>query len=246
MHVRVLLLGGTAEARALAAALDAKGIEVISSLAGRVSKPTLPVGPTRIGGFGGAAGLAQFLADESITTVVDATHPFAATITRNAVAAVGDIPLLVLRRPGWTPRVGDHWQRVPDITDAARIVAARPPGTIFLTTGRRDLAAFADDDAHAYLVRTVDPPTGPTPRRMTLLLARGPYHLAYERALMLEHDVTALVTKDSGGTLTEAKLAAARELGLSVIMVDRPPLPAGVPVVATVDEALSWVSQTIC
>jgi precorrin-6A/cobalt-precorrin-6A reductase len=239
--VRVLLLGGTAEARALAAALHARDVPFVSSLAGRVSNPALPVGQLRVGGFGGAEGLAQYLRDEDITHVVDATHPFAATITANASAATegAGVRLIVVRRPGWTSLAADNWTRVPSIAAAARAVAAAGPGTVFITTGRRDLQAFATDDRHDFLVRTVDPPTGPTPRRMTLLLDRGPYTLDGERALMLEHGVTLLVTKDSGGSMTAAKLDAARELGLPVVVVDRPPLPDRVDAVPSVEDALA-------
>ncbi len=245
MHVRVLLLGGTAEARALAAGLTERGVDVISSLAGRVSNPALPVGAVRVGGFGGASGLAAYVAAERISAVVDATHPFAATITDHAatVAAGTGLPLLVLRRPAWTQRPGDRWARVPDIAAAARSAAETSPGTIFLTTGRRDLAAFAGDDGHHYLVRTVDPPQGPAPSRMTLLLDRGPYRLDAERDLMTTHEVRLLVTKDSGGELTVAKLDAARAIGLPVVLVERPALPDGLPVAGTVAEALAWVAQ---
>lgn len=245
MHVRVLLLGGTAEARALAATLTERRVELISSLAGRVTNPAMPVGQTRIGGFGGASGLETFLVDESISAIVDATHPFAESITSNACLAASrsGLPLLVLRRPGWIEQPGDQWTRVPDITTAARVVAATAPATIFLTTGRRDLGAFSDDDDHHYLVRTVDPPTGAVPPKMTLLLDRGPYVVDAERALMTNHKVRTLVTKDSGGPLTEAKLSAARELGVPVVMVDRPALPADVRTVATVPAALDWVIQ---
>jgi precorrin-6A/cobalt-precorrin-6A reductase len=239
-NVRVLVLGGTAEARALAAALYERNVPFVSSLAGRVSNPAFPVGEVRIGGFGGMEGLARYLRDERITHVVDATHPFAATITEHAVAvAAATVPLVVLRRPGWKARPDDRWRRVPSVTAAAERVTAGPSGTVFLTTGRRDLAAFAGDEWHDYLVRTVDPPEGPTPPRMTLLLDRGPYTVDGELALMRRHDVRVLVTKDSGGALTVAKLAAARELDVPVIMVDRPPLPAGVPAVTTVEEALA-------
>jgi precorrin-6A/cobalt-precorrin-6A reductase len=245
VHVRVLLLGGTAEARALAAALTGRGVELISSLAGRVGNPALPAGATRVGGFGGADGLASFVAADRISAILDATHPFAASITRNAatVAARTGLPLLVLHRPGWTQRAGDHWRRVPDIVTAAQAAADAGPGTIFLTTGRRDLAVFAADAGHHYLVRTVDPPHGSMPPRMTLLLDRGPYLFDVERDLMSTHAVQMLVTKDSGGALTAAKLDAARALGLPVVMVDRPQLPGGVQVVPTVDEALGWVAQ---
>ena len=241
--MRVLILGGTGEARALAAALHGRdGLEVISSLAGRVTDPTLPVGQVRIGGFGGVAGLSSYLR-QGVDAVVDATHPFAATITTHAVAACATTgcPLLVLQRPGWIAQRGDDWTRVADVVTAAAVVSARPAGTIFLTTGRRDLAAFARDDGHDYVVRTVDPPGGPTPRRMTLLLARGPYTVAGETTLMREHAVTALVTKDSGGALTMAKLAAARELRVPVVMVDRPVGPAYGAAVESVPAAVGWV-----
>jgi len=240
----VLILGGTGEARALAAALDAQpGVEVISSLAGRVTDPALPVGQVRIGGFGGVAGLSYYLSDEKIEAVVDATHPFAATITAHAAVAAPDAgcPLLILRRPGWRESGGDRWTRVPDIVAAAALVAAGPPGTIFLTTGRRDLAVFAGDWSHDYVVRTVDPPTGAQPPRMTLLLDRGPYSVEGETALLRQHNVSVLVTKDSGGAMTMAKLAAARGLAVPVVMVDRPPLPVEVGVVETVDAAVQWL-----
>jgi precorrin-6A/cobalt-precorrin-6A reductase len=239
--VRVLLLGGTAEARALATALYARGVPFVSSLAGRVSNPVLPIGEVRMGGFGGADGLGDYLRSEAITHVVDATHPFAATITANAAAATerAGVQLVVVRRPGWTPRAGDDWTRVPSMVVAATEVAAAELGTIFLTTGRRDLDVFAGDDRHDFLVRTVDPPSGPTPPRMTLLLDRGPYTLEGERALMVDHRVTLLVTKDSGGPLTGAKLDAARELGVPVVVVDRPPLPVGIDAAPSVEDALA-------
>jgi precorrin-6A/cobalt-precorrin-6A reductase len=243
--VRVLLLGGTGEARALAAELTRRGTDVVSSLAGRVSDPALPVGTTRIGGFGGPDGLARFVDDESITVVVDATHPFAESITRNAVTAAGvsGVPIVGLRRPGWHERDGDRWTRVADIHAAAGQAAASGSGTVFLTTGRRDLSVFAADPDHDYLVRTVDPPSGPVPRRMTLLLARGPYRVDTERELMIEHRVGLLVTKDSGGEMTSAKLAAARELGLPVVVVERPAPPAGLATLTTVDAVLTWLDQ---
>ncbi|SHH09540.1 precorrin-6A reductase [Jatrophihabitans endophyticus] len=237
----MLVLGGTGEARDLARRLVTAGADVTSSLAGRVSRPALPVGDVRIGGFGGAAGLAEFLREFAPTIVVDATHPFAATISANAAAACAatSVPLLVVCRPGWTARAGDDWTRVSDIAAAAEHVRTSPAGTVFLTTGRRDLAVFADDDRHDYLVRIVDPPDVPLPPRTTLLLDRGPYDLDRERALLQAHDVRLLVTKDSGGPLTVAKLDAARELGVPVLVVDRPPLPDGVTAVDTVDAVLS-------
>jgi precorrin-6A/cobalt-precorrin-6A reductase len=239
--VRILILGGTGEARELAAALVAAGEDVISSLAGRVREPRLPDGPVRVGGFGGADGLAAFFRVEGITQVVDATHPFAGTITANAARAAAEagVPRLVLRRPGWA--ADPSWERVADISAAAAAVARWPGEGVFLTTGRRDLDAFAPDAGHRFLVRTVDPPDGPMPPRMTLLLDRGPYTVEGESALLREHEIGLLVTKNSGGPMTAAKLTAARDLGVRVVMVARPSLPPGSVVVATVPAALSWL-----
>jgi precorrin-6A/cobalt-precorrin-6A reductase len=241
--VRVLVLGGTGEARALASRLVDAGVDVVSSLAGRVQRPALPAGAVRIGGFGGPDGLARYLRAERITAVVDATHPFAATITANAAAAARTtgVPLLVLRRPGW--HLDPSWQQAADIAAAATAVREWPGESVFLTTGRRDLHVFAGDDRHRFLVRTVDPPDGPTPPHMTLLLDRGPYTVDGERALMREHGVGLLVTKDSGGTMTAAKLQAAAELSVPVLVVRRPPVPPGSDVVSTVDAAVEWLSS---
>jgi precorrin-6A/cobalt-precorrin-6A reductase len=240
--VRTLILGGTGEARELAAELVAADIDVLSSLAGRVREPRLPDGQVRVGGFGGTEGLAAFLLAEGITAVVDATHPFAGTITAHAAhaAAQAGVPLLVLRRPEWEAE--PTWQLVADIDAAAAAVRDWPGESVFLTTGRRDLDAFAADGRHRFLVRTVDPPEGPVPPRMTLVLDRGPYTVDRESALMREHDVGLLVTKNSGGPMTAAKLQAARDLGVQVLMVQRPPLPPGCQVVTTVAEAVRWVS----
>ncbi|MCW2535720.1 MAG: cobK [Modestobacter sp.] len=240
MTAQVLVLGGTGEARRLAAGLVAEGVEVLSSLAGRVADPVLPEGDVRIGGFGGAAGLAGWLGEHRPRAVVDATHPFAAQITGNAVraAATTGTPLLRLHRPGWTARPGDDWRWVDSLAEAAEAVAGF--GTVFVTTGRQGVGAFAGVPGHC-LVRSVDPPDPELPAGTTLLLARGPFSVADEVALMREHRVDVVVTKDSGGHLTEAKLTAARELGLPVVLVRRPPLPAGVDTVATVEDALAWV-----
>jgi precorrin-6A/cobalt-precorrin-6A reductase len=240
--VRILILGGTGEARALAGELVASGVGVLSSLAGRVRQPRLPDGPVRVGGFGGADGLAAFLRAEGITAVIDATHPFAGQITAHAAqaAAAAGVPLLVLRRPEWA--AAPSWDLVPDIRAAAAAVRAWPGESVFLTTGRRDLDAFAADDRHRFLVRTVDPPEGPVPPRMTLILDRGPYTVEGESALMRRHGVGLLVTKNSGGPMTEAKLTAARDLGVRVVMVQRPPLPEGSEVVTTVAQAVRWLS----
>ena len=248
--MRILILGGTGEARVLAAELVGAGVDVLSSLAGRVREPRLPDGPVRVGGFGGAEGLAAFLRAEGITGVVDATHPFAGTITANAAqaAAQAGVPLLVLRRPEWEAE--PSWDMVADIRAAAAAVRAWPGESVFLTTGRRDLGAFSADDRHRFLVRTVEPPDGPIPPRMTLVLDRGPYTVEGESALMRDHGIGLLVTKNSGGAMTAAKLRAARDLGVRVLMVQRPPLPPLPPlprgssvVATTVAEGVRWVSR---
>jgi precorrin-6A/cobalt-precorrin-6A reductase len=243
MSGQVLVLGGTGEARQLAAALVAEEVVVLSSLAGRVADPVLPEGDVRIGGFGGAEGLAGWLAEHAPRAVVDATHPFAAQITANAAAAAArhGTPLLRLQRPGWAPQPGDTWRFVDTLTEAAQAVAGYR--SVFLTTGRQGVRAFAELPGRV-LVRSVDPPDEPLPAGATLLLDRGPFSLADELTLLREHAVDVVVTKDSGGHMTEAKLTAARELGLPVVLVRRPPLPAGVPVVATVEDALAWSIAT--
>ena len=243
MPVRILILGGTGEARELAAGLVAAGTDVLSSLAGRVRQPRLPDGPVRVGGFGGADGLAAFLRDEGITHLIDATHPFADGISANAAraAAQAGVPRLVLRRPAW--ETDPSWETVADTETAAAAVLAWPGEGVFLTTGRRDLAAFAADDRHRFLVRTVDPPEGAVPPGMTLILDRGPYTVEGESALLRGHRIGLLVTKNSGGPMTAAKLHAARDLGVQVVMVRRPPLPPGSGVVATVAEVLRWISD---
>ncbi|MGY1780954.1 cobalt-precorrin-6A reductase [Geodermatophilus sp. SYSU D01036] len=241
MSGQVLVLGGTGEARRLAAALVDRGVDVLSSLAGRVADPVLPEGGVRVGGFGGADGLADWLATHRPRAVVDATHPFAARITANAAAAARrrGVPLLRLQRPGWTPGPGDRWTYVDSLADAA--AAVRDAGTVFLTTGRQGVGAFAALPGRV-LVRSVDPPDEPLPAGAVLLLARGPFTVEEEVALMREHGVDVVVTKDSGGHMTEGKLVAARRLGLPVVLVRRPPLPRGVDVVTTVEEAVEWLN----
>lgn len=233
---RVLLLGGTGEARALAGLLVADGDEVTTSLAGRVARPRLPVGSVRIGGFGGAAGLREAAAAYDV--VVDATHPFAATISAHAAQACADgPPLLRLARPGWT---GDF--RWVDGHDEAAVLAAELGTRPFLTVGRQSLAAFTGPlGGAAVLARVVDPPALVLPPTWTLLEARGPYTLDAESALMYSHGTDVLVTKDSGGDLTRAKLDAAAALGVPVVVVRRPAPPAGVTCVEDVDAARRWV-----
>jgi precorrin-6A/cobalt-precorrin-6A reductase len=235
----VLVLGGTGEARRLPPVL-LPAYRVISSLAGRVADPALPAGEVRIGGFGGPEGLRDYLLTEHIDAVVDATHPFAATISANAATACATtgIPLLILRRPGYPP--DDAWLRVPSVAAAAAHLTGE---RVFLTTGRQTLHHFADLSAPWFLLRCVDPPEPPLPPRLKILLARGPFTVPGELALMRSHAVDVLITKDSGGPMTAAKLVAARELGVRVIVVDRPPTPSGVPVVPTVEAAAEYLSR---
>ncbi|QTJ64457.1 cobalt-precorrin-6A reductase [Rhodococcus sp. ZPP] len=240
---RILILGGTGEARSLAAALaDDPSIDTVSSLAGRVRDPRIPAGDVRIGGFGGEDGLADWLRGNPVDAIVDATHPFAARITENAAEAARRcrIPLVVLRRPQWSPVPGDDWRRVPDLTAAATLL----PGLgarIFLTVGRQGVGAFADLRALWFLVRAIDPPEVDRPARSILLLARGPFTVPAEIDLMREHRIDVLVTKNSGGEQTAAKLHAARDLGLPVVMIDRPPLPSAAAIVGDVAGALDWI-----
>jgi precorrin-6A/cobalt-precorrin-6A reductase len=239
--MRVLLLGGTAEARRLAATLH-PGVEVISSLAGRVPNPALPVGQVRIGGFGGADALRRYLRDNGIDAVVDATHPFAAAITARTARVCADVrmPHLVLTRPAW--ETGDATV-VPSTAEAAETLERQQYARVFLTTGRSELAAFGTCAAW-FLIRVVTEPDPKTlPRRHALLLSRGPYRYDDEVALMRDHRIDVLVTKNSGGELTRAKLDAAGTLGVPVVMVQRPPLPVGVATVGTVDEAVEWLTR---
>lgn len=243
MNHPVLILGGTGEARALAVALVERGVPVVSSLAGRVAQPRLPAGETRIGGFGGPEGLAAWLTEHRVLAVVDATHPFAERISGSAVtgARAAGVPLLRLQRPGWTPLDGARWHWADSLADAARMLPALG-NRIFLTSGRQGLAAFAGLTDPWFLIRCVDPPEGLLPPRRLVILDRGPYHLEREHALMLEHRIEVLVTKDSGGPMTEAKLEAARELGIPIVVVRRPPRPEA-DTVSTVDEAVQWVRR---
>lgn len=238
----ILILGGTAEARAFAQTLVDRGRPVISSLAGRVSAPALPAGAVRIGGFGGPSGLQEFIVLQRISAVVDATHPFAARMSQHALIATTAVgcPLVRLDRPGWRGhQLAGQWTWVAD-TDEARAAAAlaeRP----FLTTGRQSLANFLRWEDREVLVRVVDPPSFELPRRWQLIRSRGPYTYPAERQLMVDHATDVLVTKDSGGGHTSAKLDAATSLGIPIVIISRPAQLAGVASVATVAEALRWL-----
>lgn len=245
MFSHVLILGGTAEARELAAVLAARpGVRVTTSLAGRVGRPGALAGEVRVGGFGGPAGLADWLREQRVSVLVDATHPFAETITANAAraAAATGVPALVLRRPGWRPGPGDRWHPAASLPAAAELLAGFGP-RVLLTTGRLGLSAFAHLTDHHFVVRSVEPPEPPMPPGTEVLLARGPFTVADETALLCENLIDVLVTKDSGGAATAAKLTAARELGLPVIVVRRPPLPAGVTAVPDVAGVLERLER---
>ncbi|CAM5387719.1 Cobalt-precorrin-6A reductase OS=Streptomyces alboniger OX=132473 GN=CP975_27595 PE=4 SV=1 [Streptomyces alboniger] len=240
----MLILGGTTEGRRLAELLAGTGPRVTSSLAGRVAAPRKPPGEVRVGGFGGAEGLAAWLREHCVDVLIDATHPFAGTISFNAAraAASAHVPLLALRRPGWVASEGDDWHPVGSLEQAARVL----PGLgerVFLTSGRMGLAAFAGPglDALWFLVRSVDAPEPPLPARVEVLLDRGPFTLEGERELLRRHRIDVVVTKDSGGAATAPKLAAAREAGVPVVIVRRPRAPEGVPVAATPEEAADWL-----
>ncbi|WP_381557783.1 cobalt-precorrin-6A reductase [Streptomyces eurythermus] len=240
MPAHVLILGGTTEARRLAADLAVRsGVRVTTSLAGRVARPGALPGEVRVGGFGGPEGLADWLREHRVDALVDATHPFAGTITAHAARAARatGVPAVVLRRPGWRPGPGDRWYDVASLAGAAEALPALGR-RIFLSTGRLGLAAFASLTGLHFLVRSVEPPEPPLPPDARVILARGPFTVPDETRLLLTHRIDVLVTKDSGGRATAAKLTAARDLGLPVVVVRRPPLPDGVEAVPDVASAL--------
>ena len=241
---RLLILGGTREASDLARAVADAGIDAVLSYAGRVARPAAQPVPVRVGGFGGAEGLAAYLRAEGITRLIDATHPFAAQMSHNAVAAAAaaDIPLAALTRPAWTPQPGDRWHHVPDIAGAVDALTG-PSRRVMLAVGRMHLDAFATQPQHHYLLRLVDPPETPPPLpEQTVTVSRGPFTVAEDTALMRGHGIEIVVAKNAGGAGARAKLDAARALGLEVIMIDRPALPQRREL-GSVGEAMRWLGH---
>lgn len=244
MTPNLLVLGGTTEATALCRRLDAEGVRGCISFAGRVERPVRQPLPQRVGGFGGVAGLADYLRAERITHVVDATHPFAAQMSANAVAAckAADVPLIALTRAPWEQREGDRWQRVADIAGAVAALD-RPASRVMLAVGRMHLSEFAPNPQHFYLLRLVDPPKEELPfPDYEVVVDRGPFTEEGDLALMRAHGIERVVSKNAGGTGASAKIAAARRLGLPVIMIDRPAIPPRTEA-HCVDEVLRWLDH---
>jgi precorrin-6A/cobalt-precorrin-6A reductase len=241
---RILILGGTTEARRLAERLAELGErEVTVSLAGRVREIVPHPVPVRVGGFGGIDGLAAHLDKEGVDLLVDATHPFADQMSRNAVAASiqAGVPLLALRRPPWTRQAGDRWTEVDGI-HTAKAALGEGGRRVFLALGRQEIEGFGWAARHFYLVRSIEPITDRCLDDAVYVEARGPFSEADERALMLAHAIDTVVARNSGGEAGYGKIAAARALGLDVILIGRPVLPEA-PTVATVDEAMAWIDH---
>ncbi len=229
----------------MAQALVRAGVPAVFSYAGRTGAPMAQPLPTRLGGFGGVAGLRDYLLAEGITHVIDATHPFAAQMSRHAVQACADLalPLLALERPPWQAQSGDRWQHVPHLEAA---VAALPghPARVFLAIGRQHVQAFLDAGVHWYLLRLVDPGFELPEEQGAVVIDRGPFTLENDLALLREHRISHVVAKNAGGVGAAAKLAAARALGCPVILIDRPALPHRATV-GTVEQALHWLGVAV-
>ncbi|WP_375469501.1 cobalt-precorrin-6A reductase [uncultured Nostoc sp.] len=245
--IRVLILGGTGDAAELAARMATiQGLEAITSLAGRTREPSVPLGDLRVGGFGGVAGLASYLRVMQINLLIDATHPFATQISLNAADAATEVgvPRLMLIRPPWEKGSDDRWIEVDSIEAAAASVANQAQ-RVFLTVGRQELAAFAHCEKIWFLMRMIDPPTDDAlvPPGM-ILCDRGPFTLNNEKQILIHHKIDTIVSKNSGGDATKPKIIAARELGVKVVMVNRPAIPPGEQV-TDVDGALAWLFDRI-
>jgi precorrin-6A/cobalt-precorrin-6A reductase len=244
---RILVLGGTTEARELAERLAGRSdLDVTLSLAGRTAAPAHQPVPVRSGGFGGAAGLADYLRREHVGVLIDATHPYASGISANASAAaqISNVQLVALRRPPWVAVTGDRWFEVGDVTGAVGALGPKPR-RVLVALGRNELAPLTQAPQHFYLIRSVDPVDPPLRLpHAAYVTGRGPFAEADERALLRAHEVDVVIAKNSGGSATYGKIAAARALGLEVIMLRRPPA-ANAPNVATVEEAIAWLDHAL-
>ncbi len=242
---RILILGGTTEARQLAGKLEGRtDCEVLLSLAGRTAEPMAQPVPVRSGGFGGAEGLAQFLRDNRFDLMIDATHPFAARISANAALAARQtgIPAFALRRPKWERQAEDRWTCVSSMADAVAALGASPRN-VFLAIGRQEAFHFEEAPQHRYLVRSVDPVTPQLDvPQASYILASGPFDIADERKLLQDNRIDVVVAKNSGGSATYGKIAAARDLGVEIVMVERQE-PADMPSVGTLTEALDRIDH---
>jgi precorrin-6A/cobalt-precorrin-6A reductase len=243
----ILVLGGTLQASALAHSLAERGEPAVLSYAGRVEQPKAQPIAVRIGGFGGVTGLVRYLREHAVTHLVDATHPFAAQMSSHAIAAAAQagVPLLALTRPPWQPGPGDRWKPVADIRAAVAALDG-PPKSVLLALGRMHLAEFAAQAQHHYVLRLVETPASPPPLpRHTVVVARGPFDVEGDTALMRQHRVDLVVAKNAGGTGAQAKLQAARNLGLPVVMVERPAIAARREV-GSVAAVLQWLDHPEC
>ncbi|UWQ36305.1 cobalt-precorrin-6A reductase [Leisingera aquaemixtae] len=241
---RILLLGGTTEASALAKTLAGAGMDAVFSYAGRTAHPVSQPLPTRVGGFGGIEGFAAYLEAENITHVVDATHPFAAQMSSNAVHAceAAGVPLCAFERPAWQAGEGDQWLHTDSIEEAVNALPDTP-ARVFLAIGKQNLTQFAAKPQHHYLLRLVDAPEADLPLpHTTVEIARGPFDAAGDTALLQRHAITHVVAKNAGGAGAAAKLTAARNLALPVIMIGRPEVPQR-PVMGSVAEVMAWLSH---
>ena len=242
--MRALILGGTADASLLAGEIARAGLDAVYSYGGRTRAPADQPLPTRIGGFGGVSGLADTIRREGITHVIDATHPFAAEMSRHAVEACTqtDTLLIALERPPWTKASGDNWIEVADVSAAAAVLPETPTN-VFLAIGRQHIAPFATKPQHAYTLRFVDPPEAPLPFAADVIVSRGPFTLEGELEMMRARGIASIVARNSGGDGARAKIDAARMLHLPVIMISRPKLPERRRV-ESIAEVMQWLGHS--
>jgi precorrin-6A/cobalt-precorrin-6A reductase len=248
MRRHILILGGTTEARQLSQHLAARDdLKVTLSLAGRTAAPAAMPVPMRRGGFGGVDGLTQYLRDHEVKALIDATHPYAPRISSHAMSAAlqTNTPAIALRRPPWCAVDGDRWTEVQDAEDAVRVLGLEPQ-QVFLALGRQEIGPFSLAPQHHYLIRSVDPVEPPlSVPHARYILGRGPFEEAQERALLLAHAIDVVVAKNSGGAATYGKIAAARRLGIAVLLLQRPPEPAPCRGVSTVEDAMAWLDHML-